>query len=195
MNRINSVSSVRPTRKDSRGSGADMNHQYVPSYTNELFSYSEFGGPLIASTAGGYFSNPEPTADAGGWFYNFDDFYNFMVGQAKNNPVEVAAFEVDKGTFFVQPWAGNTYNESFNDFSFVKNGALSQYHTHPGGSPTGYTDALRSQQWNIPVHAITPSGKIWRVHVPPLNRGGYIIPRPAQIGGTHLWIPYGNIIN
>jgi len=146
-----------------------------------------------------------PTREAGGFINNREDFIDFMVDQARNNPVEVAAFEVfdpnGRRGFVIQPWIGNTAARSQNNLSFVENfgfslnDIISQFHSHSTGTGPSKGDAQVSQslgfklgiEGGLPIHAITPSGLIWRVSV------GFneIIRRPSK--GIH--IPYGRITN
>ncbi len=122
-----------------------------------------------------------PTRENGGFIENSVDFHRFMIDQAKNNPVEVAAFEInDNGAerYFVQPWKGNLPNESKNNFWYFNEGGydrtniISQYHTHPSSSGLSRTDAIRSSEWGIPVHSIGANGNMWRVAYP----RGYMVP-------------------
>jgi proteasome lid subunit RPN8/RPN11 len=139
--------------------------------------------------------NSNPTIDKGGFIDNKGEFIGFMTDQAKNNPVEVAAFGLNDGRFFVQPWINNTVKFSDNDFSHPSLKGLtitSQYHTHPNGSGLSHKDAMFSQTYRIPVHSISPNGDIWRYNHADYRKypNDYFIPLKA-----FDWIPFGTKIN
>ncbi len=116
-----------------------------------------------------------PTKEYGGLLSGgFENFYNYMVGQANNNPVEVAAFELNDGKFFVQPWELNDATTSFNDYSYLPNNynsknVLSQFHTHSSSTGPSYADALMSRKLQIAVHSVGADGSIWKVGPIPVN--------------------------
>ncbi|MCL4857728.1 MAG: RHS repeat-associated core domain-containing protein, partial [Flavobacteriales bacterium] len=90
-----------------------------------------------------FLENSNPTIDKGGFIDNKGEFISFMTDQAKNNPVEVAAFGLNNGSFFVQPWINNTAKFADNDFNHPSLKGLtitSQYHTHPNGSGLSHKD-------------------------------------------------------
>ncbi|MCC7333046.1 MAG: hypothetical protein IT232_10620 [Flavobacteriales bacterium] len=139
--------------------------------------------------------NNNPTIDKGGFIDNKGDFIGFMTDQAKNNPVEVAAFGLTDGRFFVQPWKGNRADRSNNDFNHPSLEGLtisSQYHTHPNGSGLSHKDAVFSQTYRVPVHSISPNGDIWRYNHADYRKYpiDYFIPLKA-----FDWIPFGTKIN
>jgi hypothetical protein len=109
-----------------------------------------------------------PKADAGGFIYNQQDFNSFMKDQASHNPVEVAAVELNNGTYYVQPWIGNDATTSINNFDaipgFKRRDVVAQYHTHPDYSGPSREDALASQIWNIPVNVFNNLGYQWQVY-------------------------------
>lgn len=133
-----------------------------------------------------------PTKEEGGFIQSYSVFYEFMLDQAKNNPVEVAAFEImDPNTnsiiYFVQPWFGNekklSYNYPEKIPGFSSNDITGQYHTHPSTNGLSRADAILSTRLGVPVHSIGIDGKVWRVQYP---QGGVV---PKLVG------PYGIVID
>jgi hypothetical protein len=60
-----------------------------------------------------------------------------------------------------------------------------KYIKTPSGNEPGKTDAIWSNENNLPVHTISPNGDIWQVFYPL----GYVVPIYPK------WIAYGKIIN
>lgn len=71
--------------------------------------------------------------------------------------------------FVVQPWEGNTIDESWNQPRFVRQfgywegDIASQYHTHPGSTGPSNKDAIWSNENSLPVHTIGADGHVWMV--------------------------------
>ncbi|MBS1652288.1 MAG: hypothetical protein JSU07_09790 [Bacteroidetes bacterium] len=111
------------------------------------------------------------TFDKGGLINDKNDFYNFMRGQAISNPVEVAAFGLKDGNYFVQPWKYNTINKSENDFDLFKeltgvssSQIIRQYHSHPRSGPPSKADAVFSISRNLPVTIFRKDNSMWEVY-------------------------------
>ena len=124
----------------------------------------------------------------GGFISNRNDFISFMKDQARNNPVEVAAFGLNDGNYYVQSWKDNTKSKSINDINvpgYGPSNVISQYHTHPNSSGPSRADARFSNKYNIPVHSVSANGDIWQVFYP----RGYMVPLYPE------WMPYGGLIN
>jgi hypothetical protein len=159
----------------------------------EVFGYSRVECSLTWNVVAQGGGENGPTRDAGGFIDNYDDFYNFMVDKAKNSPVEVAAFSLDDGRYYVQPWAGNSKKGSqnfiYNIPGYSYKSVLFQYHTHPSTAGPSFDDAKASQEFNRPVRTIGPDGRIFEVYYPNGNEGTnrIMIPLPPYIYGTRIY--------
>ena len=137
----------------------------IRDYINTFVFNAQFGGG--------------PTAENGGFINNAVDFTAFMKNQAATNPVEVAAFGLKDGKYYVQPW-NNGYNNasrSKNNFDAIpgykRSDVINQHHSHPDPSGPSIYDARASQTWQIPVNVYNINGEHWEVA--PTSRD-YIIP-------------------
>jgi len=110
-----------------------------------------------------------PTRDAGGWV-DADKLYDFLLDQARNNSVEVAAYELKRGKeatkYFVLPWKENEKSNSV-----LPIGSLGKYipgysykditgvfHTHPRSTPPGSADRAFSDKYDLPIYSIGANG-------------------------------------
>jgi proteasome lid subunit RPN8/RPN11 len=175
------------------GNGVDY-YKGTATVGYELYRVGNQPGETELMLSGNYEANNRiqtdlPTREKGGFISNYPDFISFMIHQAKSNPVEVAAFSLNDGTYFVQPWVNNTKSVSFNNINgipgYSSRDVISQYHTHPSGTGPSKDDAKFSEFWNIPVHTVSPNGVIWQVFYP----RGYIIPKRSE------GFSYGRVIN
>jgi hypothetical protein len=150
--------------------------------------------PFIASGSTSAISF-DPTK--GGFISSRGDFLNFMYNMARNNPNEVAAFQVSKGNcteYFIQPWDQNLPNRSHNYFDnipdYTRGDIIAEYHTHPNSSPPGIFDAQLSCDHGIPVYSMGANGNMWCVSyclgcIPPTG----LIPQGYKeaIYGNRIW--------
>ncbi len=89
----------------------------------------------------------------------------------------------------------NTQVESSNKsygLGFKLNNIKARYHTHPKGTDrfNSYNDMKLSADWNVPVHAISPSGQTWQIHATKVGIGlypyGIRLPEQREIFGTRI---------
>jgi hypothetical protein len=85
-----------------------------------------------------------------------EKLYNYLLDQAKNNPVEVAAYELKRGTektrYFVLPWNRNTKSSSVLPISTIGKyipgysikDVTGVFHTHPRSTPPGIADRVEA---------------------------------------------------
>jgi proteasome lid subunit RPN8/RPN11 len=172
-------------------SSVDALRGFKPNYM-DLGGESNFNLSSLFTSTENFFQDGDnlPTREKGAFIDDFDNFYNFMLDQARNNPVEVAAFGVRDGNrtrYFVQRWNENTATRSVNYHNaipgYTREDIVSQYHTHPQSSGPSWDDAYVSQRYNVPVYTIGANGKMWMVHYPP----HLAIP-------NYIHIPYGKIV-
>ncbi len=93
-----------------------------------------------------------------------------MLSQAKNNRVEVAAWELKKGNeearYFVLPWKGNTgrYSNSHIEevglyvLGYTKDDVTGMIHTHPWSTEPSQGDKDFTDFYNIPIYTIGANG-------------------------------------
>ncbi len=139
-------------------------------------------------------------ADKGGFIENRIDFLSFMKYHAKNNPVEVAAFELNDGKYFIQPWNLNTPLKSINRINSITNynysidQIIAQYHTHPLGNGPSYLDAKFSSSNEIPVYVFCSNGQNWITFRYPSNYALIPLYGSFDKDGNYSGFPYGKPI-
>jgi hypothetical protein len=125
---------------------------------------SNSNGGSVAQSGGGI-------ADVnGGFIDNPVDFETFMYEQAKNNPIEVAAFQLNDGKYYIQPWNLNGEGYSVNNIygipGYQRADVVAQFHTHPNSSGPSYSDAAFSAKYGIPVYTMGANGNMFVVSYP-----------------------------
>ena len=146
-----------------------------------------------ANLMGGPTGIDGPSSTQGGFIDDNASFITFMKAQARNNGVEVSAFQMKDGRYFVQPWSGNSPRASINNSANIPGmGTVygdsdieALWHTHPGSSWPSEADANISQYYNVPVRTIGANGSMYEVFYPP----GFEIPHLAGTGFDYGW-PY-----
>ena len=128
--------------------------------------------------------------DTGGFLEGatLTDFEDFMFYMAQNNTVEVSAFELKDGRYFIEPWntnewgASNSFPTKYPDkFSWNNGDIVAQYHTHPDSDWMGIQDARYSSKYGFKVYAYCANGAVYdlflrfnqMVHISPLGYGQY----------------------
>jgi len=155
------------------GNGAS---QLISGVSNGAVVGGATTGAISGLTSGGsYISSYNGIADNGGGFIsNQSNFMSFMNYMAKNNSVEVSGFSLNNGSYYVNPWNGNTPMVSHGLPSQVPGqpGVNAQYHTHPNSSITSLADLRYSSENGIPVYSIGANGNMWMVDFQP--KGGLV---------------------
>jgi hypothetical protein len=102
-----------------------------------------------------------------------ENFMLFMRYHARTTPVEVSAYELDDGTYFLQPWHGNSKAESDNSY-FPEIGRpryldkenryqiVKQIHTLPGSNPPAPSDVIFMMNTGVPVYTIGKDQTRWQ---------------------------------
>ena len=112
-----------------------------------------------------------------GGFVNSDVFYDYMLNHARNTPVEVVGFELQKGTgqvkYFIASWERNSFirynntprkafftmNVEKYGINYSKNNVRAIYHTHKFSLKASDADINVSNTYKIPIYMIRGDGK------------------------------------
>jgi hypothetical protein len=130
--------------------------------------------------------------DKGGFIDNKEEFLEFMYDMAKYNSVEVSAFELSDGLFYVEPWHNNDSRTAWTKIDdipgYTRPDVVAQYHTHPNSSFPSIADARFSAKYGKPVYTLGANGNMWVVSY----RMFYKVPYHRVISeGRTVWFPYG----
>ncbi len=108
----------------------------------------------------------EPTKKGGGYVKDRESGLNFLEQTAEQEQVEVSMYELETGEYFVNPWEGNSIDESHQNFEVRSDGIyhdgsriVAQYHYGPAklgySSEGGYNDMQFAHRYNVTVFHIS----------------------------------------
>jgi hypothetical protein len=166
----------------------DKNGDFV-EIKNTVVGYN-----FVESAASGGGISIDPAV--GGFISTKEAFTTFMYDQAKNNPIEVAAFELNNSIYWVQPWNLNSATMSINNIDgipgFPRGEVIAQYHTHPNSSGPSYFDAQFSASYGKTVYTMGADGSLWYVSY---QRGDMVPLYGTITNGQYYGYPYGSKIH